>query len=264
MTREQPIKLHREVECRVFMTGFELGFTYLGGMSEAIYTPRLQKFRQLVLARRHRHWRPSVVHQFCCRGLQEAFDLADACPRIRSEASAAPSVYYQRSDPVLAHLRNRSQRPVSAYRGLQRNHAARGTHASLHVLNLSLLLFVQDRGQVGSRKFRISVAGPMDGPPLALTNTTCDGLLDKTALITALNSRHLGCVALHFYSLTAPLGPLADCSNLLFIQQLNATTEEALSRVGYCAASQVLTPLNGQIQETALNADFLIATQKAC
>ena len=86
----------------------------------------------------------------------------------------------------------------------------------------------------------------------------------RTLLVLALAVVLLGCLALHFYSLTAPLGPLADCSNLLFIQQLNATTEEALSRVGYCAASQVLTPLNGQIQETALNADFLIAAQKAC
>jgi phosphoglycerate dehydrogenase-like enzyme len=135
---------------------------------------------------------------------------------------------------------------------------------SLHVLNVCLLLSVQDRGQVGSHKFRVSVGGAMDAPPLALANTACDGLVHKTALISALNSRHLGCVALHFYSLTAPLGPLADCSNLLFIQQLNATTEEALSHVGYCVAGQVLTPLNGQIQETALNADFLIAAQKAC
>ena len=130
---------------------------------------------------------------------------------------------------------------------------------SLHVLNVCLLLSVQDRGQVGSRKFSVSVASPMDAPPLALANTASDRLVNETALITALNSRQLDSVALHFYSLRAAM---SDFSNLLFIRQLNATTEEALSRVGYCATGRVPTPLNGQIRETALNANLLVAAQK--
>lgn len=50
MTPEQLIALHKGAEYRVFMTGFAPGFAYLGGVPEALHTPRLQKPRHQVPA----------------------------------------------------------------------------------------------------------------------------------------------------------------------------------------------------------------------
>ncbi len=100
-------------------------------------------------------------------------------------------------------------------------------------------------------------------PGALLVNTARAGLVDETALTAALRSGHLGGAGLDVYSPNAPTGPLADCGNVIFTQHLGATTEDALSRVARCAAEHVITALNGQIPETALNADALVAAQKA-
>lgn len=46
MTRDQLIALHSGAEYRVYMIGFAPGFAYLGGLPEALHTPRLPKPRQ--------------------------------------------------------------------------------------------------------------------------------------------------------------------------------------------------------------------------
>ncbi|HHW03602.1 MAG TPA: 5-oxoprolinase subunit PxpB [Thermoanaerobacterales bacterium] len=45
MTPEEVIKIHTESAYRIYMLGFTMGFAYLGGMSEKIATPRLEKPR---------------------------------------------------------------------------------------------------------------------------------------------------------------------------------------------------------------------------
>ncbi len=46
MTRDQLIALHSGAEYRVYMIGFAPGFAYLGGLPEALHTPRLRQPRQ--------------------------------------------------------------------------------------------------------------------------------------------------------------------------------------------------------------------------
>ncbi len=42
LTEEDVIRLHSSVEYKIYMIGFAPGFPYLGGMSKAIATPRLE------------------------------------------------------------------------------------------------------------------------------------------------------------------------------------------------------------------------------
>lgn len=46
MTRDELIALHSSAEYRIYMIGFAPGFAYLGGLPEALHTPRLPKPRQ--------------------------------------------------------------------------------------------------------------------------------------------------------------------------------------------------------------------------
>lgn len=50
ITSDELIALHQSAEYRVFMIGFAPGFTYLGGVPEALHSPRMLKPRQLVPA----------------------------------------------------------------------------------------------------------------------------------------------------------------------------------------------------------------------
>ena len=50
MTEEEVIRRHSETEYRIYMLGFLPGFTYLGGMDEAIAAPRLEKPRTKIPA----------------------------------------------------------------------------------------------------------------------------------------------------------------------------------------------------------------------
>lgn len=50
MTQEEVIKIHTEPIYRIYMLGFTMGFAYLGGMSEKIATPRLEKPRTEIKA----------------------------------------------------------------------------------------------------------------------------------------------------------------------------------------------------------------------
>lgn len=45
MTPDEVINIHTSVVYRIYMLGFTMGFAYLGGMSEKIATPRLEKPR---------------------------------------------------------------------------------------------------------------------------------------------------------------------------------------------------------------------------
>lgn len=45
LTQEEVIKIHSSTEYLIYMLGFTPGFTYLGGMSDSIATPRLQQPR---------------------------------------------------------------------------------------------------------------------------------------------------------------------------------------------------------------------------
>lgn len=46
MTRDELIALHSAAEYRIYMIGFAPGFAYLGGLPDALHTPRLPKPRQ--------------------------------------------------------------------------------------------------------------------------------------------------------------------------------------------------------------------------
>lgn len=50
MTPEEVVALHSGAEYRVYMIGFAPGFPYLGGLPEALHTPRLKKPRQNIPA----------------------------------------------------------------------------------------------------------------------------------------------------------------------------------------------------------------------
>nr|WP_272213791.1 carboxyltransferase domain-containing protein [Marinicella sp. W31]MDC2879743.1 carboxyltransferase domain-containing protein [Marinicella sp. W31] len=50
MSPDDVIALHTGATYRVFMIGFAPGFTYLGGLPEALHTPRLGEPRQKVPA----------------------------------------------------------------------------------------------------------------------------------------------------------------------------------------------------------------------
>lgn len=50
LTVEAVIRLHSEPECQIYMIGFTPGFPYLGGLSEALHTPRQKTPRTRVLA----------------------------------------------------------------------------------------------------------------------------------------------------------------------------------------------------------------------
>jgi len=50
MSPEEVIALHTAADYRVYMIGFAPGFTYLGGLPEALHTPRLAVPRQRVAA----------------------------------------------------------------------------------------------------------------------------------------------------------------------------------------------------------------------
>ena len=48
LTTEEVIKLHCEPAYQIYMVGFTPGFPFLGGLSEKLYTPRLETPRTLV------------------------------------------------------------------------------------------------------------------------------------------------------------------------------------------------------------------------
>ncbi|MCA0044209.1 5-oxoprolinase subunit PxpB [Celeribacter litoreus] len=50
MTPDALVELHSSAEYRVYMIGFAPGFAYLGGLPEALHTPRLPKPRHLIPA----------------------------------------------------------------------------------------------------------------------------------------------------------------------------------------------------------------------
>jgi KipI family sensor histidine kinase inhibitor len=50
LTPEEVIKLHSEPSYQIFMIGFTPGFPFLGGLSEALFTPRLETPRTAVPA----------------------------------------------------------------------------------------------------------------------------------------------------------------------------------------------------------------------
>lgn len=50
LTVPELIELHQSAEYRVYMIGFAPGFAYLGGLPDALHTPRLQTPRQMVPA----------------------------------------------------------------------------------------------------------------------------------------------------------------------------------------------------------------------
>lgn len=50
MTTDDVIALHSSADYRVYMIGFAPGFTYLGGLPEALHTPRLATPRQMTPA----------------------------------------------------------------------------------------------------------------------------------------------------------------------------------------------------------------------
>ena len=51
MSVEEVIRIHSEAEYRVYMIGFAPGFAYLGGLPEALHTPRRVNPRLMVPAR---------------------------------------------------------------------------------------------------------------------------------------------------------------------------------------------------------------------
>lgn len=93
-------------------------------------------------------------------------------------------------------------------------------------------------------------------PGAILLNLARAGLVDETALLAALDSGHLGGAGLDLASSDAARGPLAAHDNVIFTPHLGGTTEEALRRVAREAASHVITALNGQIPETAINPEI--------
>lgn len=50
LSQEELVSLHTDSDYRVFMIGFAPGFTYLGGVPEALHSPRMPKPRQRVPA----------------------------------------------------------------------------------------------------------------------------------------------------------------------------------------------------------------------
>lgn len=112
-------------------------------------------------------------------------------------------------------------------------------------------------------------------PGAILINMARAGLVDETALLEAVASGHLGGAGLDVCSLGAPIGPLAQYSNIVFTPHLGGTTEEALRRVALEAVRHVTTALAGRMPDTALNPDVwgpdalaltsgVINTEEAC
>lgn len=50
LTVDDVIRIHSEAQYQIYMMGFTPGFAYLGGLPEALHTPRLETPRPLVLA----------------------------------------------------------------------------------------------------------------------------------------------------------------------------------------------------------------------
>lgn len=86
-----------------------------------------------------------------------------------------------------------------------------------------------------------------------LVNTARAGLVDETALATALEAGCVSAAGLDVYSHGAPTGPLGRCGRVIFTPHLGGTTGEALERVALGAARNVLEALSGRRPATALN-----------
>jgi len=163
---EQVIRLHSAATYRVYMLGFSPGFAYLGGLPEALATPRLPTPRTRVPA-----GSVGIAGQqtgIYPQATPGGWRIIGRTPLRLFDPAQDPPTLLQAGD--LVRFVPLPAWPAEEQRGRSAEEQGGGAGPCLTVLEGGLLTTVQDLGRRGYQRYGVPVAGAMDAFALQAAN----------------------------------------------------------------------------------------------
>ncbi len=185
-TPEEVVKIHTSTEYLIYMLGFTPGFTYLGGMSDEIATPRLKQPRVKIPA-------GSVGIAGSQTGVYPidspgGWQLIGQTPVRMYDPDRAEPILPKAGEYIKFYSITQAEFDAIAAQEAagtyvcKRHPRKEGATMSITVLNPGLLTTVQDMGRIGYQQFGVSVSGVMDPRAAATANILVGNPEDEAVL----------------------------------------------------------------------------------